>query len=139
METSQLDILLKSILGSKILYGQHDKSLNQWTKVPLRIWFKECKSPLLERRSRLLRWVAFDPDFRPARIDGRFKYWHRIGITSYCSILSKGELDSFQKISEMYGLESVMYLNHEFALLDTLLCRSLLSLTRCMLGYLYRD
>ena len=105
LETSQLDIPLQSILGSKTLYGQHVKSLNQWTKVPLRIWFKECKSPLLERRSRLLRWVAFDPDFRPARIDGRFKYWHRIGITSYCSILSKGELDSFQKISEMYGLK----------------------------------
>ena len=48
LETSQLDIPLQSILGSKTLYGQHVKSLNQWTKVPLRIWFKECRSPLLD-------------------------------------------------------------------------------------------
>ncbi len=101
----QLDIPLQAILGSKSLYEQHFVSLNQWSKVSLRIWFKECKSPSIERQSRLLRWVAFDLDFKPARIDGRFKYWYRIGVTSYYSISLEGVLDSFQKLSDTYGLE----------------------------------
>ena len=83
------------------MYEQHSSGLNQWSKVCLRICFKE----LLERQSKLLRWVAFDPEFKLTGIDGRFKHWYRRGITSYCSISSKGELDSFQKILDTYGLE----------------------------------
>ena len=83
LEISQLTVPLQSVLGSKPLYEQYSKSLNQWTKVPFRIWLKECKSPLLERQSRLLRWVAFDPDFKPARADGRLQLWYRLGITSF--------------------------------------------------------
>lgn len=105
LEITQLDIPLQAISGSKSLYEQHFVSLNQWSKVPLRIWFEECKSPSIERQSRLLRWVAFDPDFKPARIDSGFKYWYRIGVTSYFSNSSEGVLDSFQKLSDTYGLE----------------------------------
>ena len=112
LETSQLDIPLQSILGSKILYEQHFSDLNQWSKVCLQIWFKECKSPLLIRQSELLRWVAFDPKFKPARRDGRFKYWYSRGITSYCSISSKGKFDSFQKISDTYGLEKLDFFRY---------------------------
>lgn len=112
MEISQLDIPLQSILGSKILYEQHSSNLNQWSKVCLHIWFNECKSPSLERQSKLLRWVAFDPEFKPAGIDGRFKHWYRRGITSYCSIISKGEFDSFQKISDTYGLEKTDFFRY---------------------------
>lgn len=105
-EISQLNIPLQSLLGSKPLYEQHLTKLNQWSKTCFYIWFKECKSsPPLERQSRLLRWVAFDPEFIPARIDGRFKYWVGTGITAYCSITSLGELDSFQKLSDKFGLE----------------------------------
>ncbi len=93
LEISQLTIPLQSLLGSKTLYKQYFKSLNQWTKVPFRIWFKECKSPILERQSRLLRWVTFDPDFKPAKSDGRFQFWYKSGITTFSSISSKGELD----------------------------------------------
>lgn len=107
LEISQLAIPLQSVLGSKILYEQYSKRLNQWTKVPFRIWFKECNSTLLERQSRVLRWVAFDPDFKPASADGRFQLWYRLGITSFSSISSKGELDSFQEISDTYGLEKL--------------------------------
>ena len=81
LETSQLDIMLQSILGSKILYEQHSSDLNQWSK----ICFFACKSPLLDRQSKLLRWVAFDPEFKPTMINGRFKYLYIRGITSYCS------------------------------------------------------
>lgn len=104
LEISQLSVPLQSVLGSKPLYEQYSKSLNQWTKVPLRIWFKECKSPSLERQSKLLKWIAFDPDFKPARADGRFHLWYRLGITSFSLISSKGELDSFQEMSDKYGL-----------------------------------
>ena len=105
-------IPLQSILGSKILYEQHSSGLNQWSKVCIRTWFKECRSPSLERQSKLLRWVAFDPDFKPASIDGRFKHWYRRGITSYCSITSKGEFDSFQKISDTYGLGKIDFFRY---------------------------
>ncbi len=105
LEVSQLAIPLQTLLGSKTLYKQYFNSLNQWTKVPFRIWFKECKSPLLERQSRLLRWVTCDPVFKPAKSDGRFQSWYRLGITTFSSISSKGELDGYQEISDMYGLE----------------------------------
>ncbi len=105
LEISQLAIPLQSLLGRTTLYKQYFNSLNQWTKVPFRIWFIECKSPLLERQSRLLRWVTFDPDFKPTKSDGRFQSWYRLGITTFSSISSKGELDSYQEISDMYCLE----------------------------------
>lgn len=105
LETSQIDIPLQSLLGSKILHKHYLNSLNQWSRVPLRIWFKECNSPLLEKQSRLIKWVAFDPDFKPTKIDGRFQAWYRLGITTFSLISSNGELDSFQKISDMYGLD----------------------------------
>lgn len=113
LEISQLDIPLQSILGSKTLYELHSDGLNQWSKTCLRIWFKECKSlPALERQSRLLRWVAFDPEFKPSRIDERFKHWFSRGITAYCLITSNGGLDSFQKISDKYGLEKIDFFRY---------------------------
>lgn len=102
LETSQLDIPLQSVLGSKTLDEQHSSDLNQWSKVCLHIWFKECKSLSHERQSKLMSWIAFDPEFKPTGIDGRFKHWYRRGITSYCSVTSKGEFDRFQKISDTY-------------------------------------
>lgn len=52
-EHGKFHISLQSLLGSKMLYRQHAKTLNQWSKVPLRIWVSECKSPLLEKHPRI--------------------------------------------------------------------------------------
>lgn len=73
--------------------------------VPLNIWFKECKTFKLEKQARLLRWVAYDNDFKPAQLDSRFKQWTLKGITSYCTISANTGLKSFQHLTDTYILE----------------------------------
>ena len=53
----------------------------------------------------LLRWVAFDKDFKPAELDFRFKQWIHEGITSYSLIATSTGLKSFQQLTETCNLE----------------------------------
>lgn len=104
-EFSQLDIPLPTLLGDKTTRVKYSNELSHWTMVPLNIWFKECKNFKLEKQARLLRWVAYDNDFKPAQLDSRFKQWTMKGITSYCTISANTGLKSFQHLTDTYILE----------------------------------
>jgi len=71
----------------------------------LRVWFRVLKKLELEDQTGVLSWIAFDPDFEPARVDERFKQWVWRGIASYYSIISSGEKQSYQTLSNTFGLE----------------------------------
>ena len=105
IELTQLDIPLQALLGDKTLMRMHLGKLSPWTKVPLNIWFAECKSQKIEREMRILRWVAHDTDFAPARLDFRFKQWRiHYGIASYCLISSGTDLKDFQYFLDKHQL-----------------------------------
>ncbi len=48
-----------------------------------------------EKYAKMLKWVAYDPDFMPARLDKQFRQWVYNGITFYCTITNNGVLESF--------------------------------------------
>lgn len=54
----------------------------------------------------VLKWIAYDSDFIPNQSDNRFKLWTNKGITSFCTIIEKGEILSFQVLKEKVLLEN---------------------------------
>lgn len=84
LDQSQQDIALQSLIGDRSLYTIHSEKLNCWTKVPMNIWFKQCKKLKLEKYAQILRWVAHVSNFKPAQMDERYKHWTFKGITAYC-------------------------------------------------------
>lgn len=119
IELSQLDVPLQSVLGDTTSKIVQSDELSNWTRVALNIWFKECKNSKLGRDARLLRWVAYDRDFKPGQLDSRFKQWIRKGITSYSTISSSAGLRSFQYLIDNHNLEKqdfyrYLQLRHHF-------------------------
>lgn len=51
------------------------------------------------------RFEAYDADFKPSQLDGRFKNWTHMGITSYFKISSNKRLNTFQQLTDTYNLE----------------------------------
>lgn len=54
----------------------------------------------------IIRWCAYDPDFKPSQLDLRFESWIVKGITTFYSILDKGQLKSFQSLKREHCLEN---------------------------------
>ena len=105
LEITQTDIPIQSILGNKSQAEKNYDSLNQWTLFTVKLLFKVLRKLQLEKQARVLNWVAYDPEFEPARLDGSFKQWIRRGITSFCSLTSNGKFQSYKAISDSFGLE----------------------------------
>lgn len=105
LETTQIDTPLQSLLGNKNLAERSYRKLNNWTVFSLKLWFRALRQLQLEKQAGVLQWIAYDPDFIPARLDERFKQWSWRGITSYCSVISNGNLLSYQAMSDTFGLE----------------------------------
>lgn len=98
---------LPSLLGDKTLLKKYlsTDTLTNLIINPLNIWYKILKDPKFERNSRLLRWIAFDTDFTPAKLDSRFTYWTNLGITSYCTVSTNNVLVSFDYLRKKHNLE----------------------------------
>ena len=105
METNQLVTPIQSLLGNKNQAKKNYPNLNQWTIFSFKLWFKILKKLQLEKQARVLNWVAYDPDFVPAKLDAGFKLWTGRGIMSFCLLISKGKFQSYKEISDTYGLE----------------------------------
>lgn len=105
LETTQLKIPIQSIIGNKNQAEKYYNSLNQWTVFTLKLWFKVLRKLQIEKQARVLNWIACDPEFEPARLDGGFKQWVRRGITSFCSLISNSKFQSYESISATFGLE----------------------------------
>ena len=119
IEINQLNIPLQAILGDRALLKAHSGELSKWTKVPLKIWFKECKDQKIDKEIQRLRWIAYDTEFAPARMDARFKQWTWWGITTYCTISSNTSLKSFQYLKDKHDLQNqdfyrYLQLRHHF-------------------------
>ena len=60
-----------------------------------------------------LKWLSFDSSFKPKEYDRGFKPWLTKGITAWCTLEEKGELESFQNMKDKYNLAK-----HDFLLKD---------------------
>lgn len=60
---------------------------------------------VLEAAISSLKWLAYDTDFTPGKLDRRFRVWAEKGITAVCAVMRDGKLLPFETLKEKYGLE----------------------------------
>ena len=70
----------------------------------MKFQLKICNS-LVQNKLKVLKWCAYDPDFKPNQMDGEFRTWVAKGITTFYSITDRGKLKEFQTLQEIHGLE----------------------------------
>lgn len=75
LELIQFDTPAQSILGYPQRQDLYLEKANQWIKVNLGVWRKICKRFGLEKYVKTLKWLAYDPEFKPASLDKRFQQW----------------------------------------------------------------
>lgn len=94
---------IQSIVGDKDTFNQIKKHMDSITVFTLELWFKIVKVHRIQEDTKVLKWVGFDSNFAPARYGG-FKQWVNKGVTAWCTLEKKGEMEGFQDMREKYGL-----------------------------------
>ena len=82
------------IADSELLNKQMNKN-NPWRNLSLRTWQEVVKTCHLNDSIKPLRWCAYDTNFIPNRMDGRFKLWAAKGLTNYFFVYEKGGIPPF--------------------------------------------
>lgn len=96
---------LWAVLGNKDLEIFVTKLQNPWTKFQIKTWNSIKDTYKLHDKLGIIRWCAYDLDFKPNQLDLRFKNWITKGITTFYSIIDKGQLKSFQNLQRDHSLE----------------------------------
>ena len=60
----------------------------------------------------IIRWSAYDSDFKPNQLDLRFKTWIDKGITTFYSLTKKGQLKDFQTLRKDFSLEQQYFFRY---------------------------
>ena len=94
---------IQAIIGDSNLRKHIREGANPWMDISLKIWFKLIVENYLITQSRLLRWIGYDSEFMPNRLDKSFKNWKR-GPTIFLELLSKKKIKSFQELKDQYHL-----------------------------------
>ena len=79
---------------------------NPWITTPVKIWNEIIKKYQLRRKSDLLKWFAYDSEFRPNNYDIRFKKWTKNGLTAYCTLLDRCTVMSFLDLKDRFDLQN---------------------------------
>lgn len=97
---------VQAILIDEKLQKYTEQIEDPWTKLTLNVWTSVMKEFNLLKYCTVLKWIAYDSDFTPNRLDNRFKLWANKGITSFSTIIKKGEILSFQQLKDNFLLEN---------------------------------
>lgn len=81
-EVNQIPI--QNMVGDSQLYKEHKTNMDPITVHTLDLWFKVLKMNKIQNDAKILKWVAYDSKFNPAKYDQRFKQWVGKGITAWC-------------------------------------------------------
>lgn len=81
IEHSLIGIPPQALLGDINLQKNYLKKLNTRITVPLNIWHKILKDKDVEKNAQILRWIMYDTEFIPIKLDKRFEQWANVGIT----------------------------------------------------------
>lgn len=96
---------LQAILGNedfRVIFKQVE---NPWLELTLKSWSNAKNEYNLHDNLKILRWCAYDPDFKPNKMDNRFRSWIPRGITTYYSLTDKGVIKDFQTLKNSHNLE----------------------------------
>lgn len=73
---------IHAVLAHKIIGRYIDNQHNSYIKAQLKTWKLMKDEYKLGDKLLILQWVAYDPEFKPNRMDYRFKSWISKGITT---------------------------------------------------------
>ena len=96
---------ITAILGNDNLSKFINTVKNPWLKFQIKVWKSVRDEYHLQNKTKVIRWCAYDTDFKPNQLDSRFKFWSTKGITTFYSIIEKGQLKDFQTLKRKYDLE----------------------------------
>lgn len=105
IEVLMLKLPLQAILGNKDL-EKNIKVENPWLQSSLKSWSNAKDEYKLHDSLKIIRWCAYDPDFKPNQIDTGFRSWILKGITTQYSLTDKGVIiKDFQTLKNSHNLE----------------------------------
>lgn len=98
------DIPIMALLTDKKLQTNANFINNPMYESLLNLWNRVMQICSLENLSWILRWCAYNSDFKPNALDKRFKSWVSKGLTSYYTFVHRGAFMSFEFLQNKYGL-----------------------------------
>lgn len=105
IEHSLIGVPPQALLDDINLQKNYLKKLNTRITVPLNIWHKVLEDKDVEKNAEsILRWIMYDTEFIPIKLDKRFEQWANVGITSYCKISPDNSLITFQQLQNDFNL-----------------------------------
>ena len=100
---------IQNMLGDKQAFKSKRQQLDPITQFTLDTWFKIIKKHKLENDIKILKWIAFDSNFKPALYNKAFRIWNDKGMTAWCRMVKDGQLRCFEDMKEEFWLDK-----HEF-------------------------
>lgn len=88
------------------LFKKEEGLLDSVTKFTLKIWYSIVRKYGLQTEAKILRWITHDKRFSPGISDWGFERWTHRGITAICTLVERGEMQSFQDLRDKFNLEA---------------------------------
>lgn len=92
IETYFEDFQIQSILGEKGIPSCIKGKINSITAGTFELWFKFVEQFKLWKGQKVLRWIAFDTQFKSGVGDVTFKQWTIKGIKAIGTVIDNKEL-----------------------------------------------
>lgn len=70
----------------------------------VRIWHRVFRENKTKEPYWIIRWIGYDSDFLPNRMDARFKQWADKGLIKHSDLYEGGTLRQFQDLKNRFGL-----------------------------------
>lgn len=105
IEENHFDIPIQAVLAETDIQKYIDKTDNPWVQCTLAVWKKVVKEYNLKNDIAILKWYAYDSDFKPNKLDTRFKFWTCSGITTLSKLIKDRNVISFEILKQKYSLE----------------------------------
>ena len=102
VEASPVQILITD----RELFKREEGLLDPIVKLTLWIWYLVVRKYGLQNEAKILRWLTHDTRFKPGIRDWGFERWANRGITAICTLVERGEMQSFQALREKFDLEA---------------------------------
>lgn len=90
---------IQSVSGEKEIPLLAKSKIDSITSGVLGFWFNFVRQFKLKKDQTVLRWIAFDTQFKPGENDAIFMQWAVKGIKAVCTIMENKELQSFQTLN----------------------------------------
>ena len=80
------------------------KDINPWIKISIRIWHRVISENKAKEPYWTIRWIGYNSDFLPNRMDTRFKQQANKGLIKHSDLYEGGTMRQFQDLKTRFGL-----------------------------------